>query len=186
MGAAWPWMEGVDVSTGNWTPVNDGTRTMSGPRAGWALELRAVSDVLKSFQPGHFSGYGFHRKELGPSLSLMSLKWRWCLLVVIASTAFGVFIPNGQPSAAPQPSRTATLLAEELVAGSITCFGVSCNKGAPAPITPPLNIAAVCAVVTGVIAFAMTRVTKRIRPKVVPLPQGHLTVPLRPPRLISF
>jgi hypothetical protein len=158
---------------------------MGGPcqQGPWVLHL----DRPGIFQSGHlFSEYGFHVTDSGFSLSLMSLKWRWCLLVVIAAAAFGVFIPNSQPSTVPQSSRIGTLLAAEVPIGPITCLSVSCNKGTPAPTTPLLNIAAVCAIVAGVLAFALTRTRKRIRPPVIPLPQGHLTVPFRPPQFSSF
>jgi hypothetical protein len=129
--------------------------------------------------------HGIHRRAFGPSLATMSLKWRWCLFVVIAVAVFGGFIPNAQPSAALQPSRTVTFLAEELPMGPISCFG-ACNKGAPTPTTPPLGIAALCAMAAGVLAYAVTRSAKRIRPKVAPLPEGSHTVPFRPPRFSSF
>jgi hypothetical protein len=122
------------------------------------------------------------RRVLGPSLATMSLKWRWCLFVVIATAVFGGFIPNGPHPTALQPSRTVTLLAEELPIGPISCFGAWCNKGTPTPMTPPLSIAAVGATTAGVLAYAVTRSARRIRPKVAPLPEGNPTVPFRPPQ----
>jgi hypothetical protein len=116
----------------------------------------------------------------------MSLKWRWCLFVVMVVTVFGGFIPTVQPSAALQPSRTATLLAEELPIAPLTCGGAWCSKGAPTPTTPPLGIAAVCAVAAGVFACAVSRSNRRRRPQAAPLPEGNPTVPFRPPRLSWF
>jgi uncharacterized integral membrane protein len=112
----------------------------------------------------------------------MSLKWRWCLFVVIASAVLGGLIPTAASSAVLQPSRAVTLLAEEPPTGPLTCFGTSCNKGVPTPTTPPLYIAALCAAVAGALAYALTRSTKRIRPKVAPLRLGNPTVLFRPPQ----
>lgn len=116
----------------------------------------------------------------------MSLKWRCCLLVLIAAAAFGIFIPNGHSSAAPQPSGTPYLLAEEVPFGPLTCYDAACSKGAPIPTTPPMSVAAASVLFAGVLTYALTRGTRRIRPHVVALPRGHLAVPFRPPQLSSF
>jgi hypothetical protein len=62
-----------------------------------AIQPRDIQIVKKSSRLQH----GFHRREFGPSLATMSLKWRWCLFVVLVTVVFGSFIPNAQPSTRP-------------------------------------------------------------------------------------
>jgi hypothetical protein len=115
-------------------------------------------------------------------VTAVSLKWRWCLLVVIATAVFGGFAANAASSAALQASRTATVLEAEVPLGPMSCFDASCNKGAPTQATPPLSIAAVSATVAGALVYAVNRLTKRIRLAVARLPQGSPTVLFRPPQ----
>jgi hypothetical protein len=170
--------EGADVWAEHCTPQMTARSQAFVAHGRKAIQPRDIRAVKKYSRLQH----GNHRRVLGPSLATMSLKWRWCLFVVMATAVFGGFIPNGPHPTALQPSRTVTLLAEELPIGPISCFGAWCNKGTPTPTTPPLSIAAVCAPTAGVLAFAVTRSTKRIRPKVAPLPEGNPTVPFRPPQ----
>jgi hypothetical protein len=119
-------------------------------------------------------------------VTLMSLKWRWTLMTIVLATLFGAFIPNA-PSSAPAPvSRTVISLAEEVYGGPLDCIGTTCNKALPAPTMPPTSMAALCALVVGILAYAATRWAKRRRVPAPPLQRGRGTVPFRPPQLSSF
>jgi hypothetical protein len=114
----------------------------------------------------------------------MSRRWRWCLAVVFAAAVLGSFLPSALLSG-PETLRTSTaaLTAEapiDLLGG---CFIPSCGKSAPAPAAPTLTLASLSALAAaGVLAYAASRYSRRIRPLLYALPRGSAVVLLRPPQ----
>ena len=130
---------------------------------------------------------GVHQGDLSRSphgrlLSTMSLKWRWALLVVMAATVLASLVPSGAYGVLSASARPAISLAEVPLSGPIGCLDASCNKGAPAPVSAPLAIAATCAVVAGVLSLATARIASRNRHRVVALPRGLSLAVFRPPQ----
>jgi hypothetical protein len=113
----------------------------------------------------------------------MSLPWRWCLVVVLAATVLGGFMPQAVLTGSHDIVAGATTLVAE---GSPTfpsgCAGTNCGRSTPAGPTPVLTIAALLAVAGYVVAVAGNGLARRVRSRVHHLPRGVALTLFHPPR----
>lgn len=111
---------------------------------------------------------------------------RWILVVVTAATVLGGLMPNAIRSGAEAPISTLAKMVEEPPVMPDGCPDATCGKSVPIPSSPTLTIAAVDAMLAGVLAFALLRLVRRFRPKVRPLPRGSATSMFHPPQFSRF
>jgi hypothetical protein len=112
----------------------------------------------------------------------MSRRWRWSLVVLIAATVLGGFMPRALLTDAIVPVRSAFTLVEEAPIAPSGCLDATCGKGAPAPATPSLTLVAVA--VAAAIAAALVAVSwhRRRRSLAYALLPGSPSTLLRPPQ----
>jgi hypothetical protein len=112
----------------------------------------------------------------------MSFRWRIALVVVVAATVVGGFMPHGVLSAADSSATQVAQVAEIPLSGPATCLDATCGKGSPAPAAPSPGVA-LFAVVAGLAAAAaaVAGVCRRRR-SVVPLPAGARDPLFHPPQ----
>ena len=112
----------------------------------------------------------------------MSRGWRWCLVVVMAATVLGGFMPRALLSDAMAPARAMVVSIETAPTFPTSCLDATCGKGAPAPATPVLTIAALAAIAVAMLCAATGLVTRPFRRTVRALPPGRSTPVFRPPQ----
>lgn len=112
----------------------------------------------------------------------MSRRWRWCLVVVMAATVLGGFMPRALLSDALPPAHALVVSIETAPTFPTSCLDATCGKGAPAPSTPVLTIAALAAIAGATLCAAAGLVTRRIRTVVRALPPGRAIPVFRPPQ----
>jgi hypothetical protein len=112
----------------------------------------------------------------------MSRGWRWFLVVAIAATVLGGFMPQALLRDARTPAAESVLA----VAGPPTfpsgCAGASCARSAPAVPAPVLTIAALAASLAVVLCAAFGGAARRVRSRLPALPRGTPMVLFRPPQ----
>jgi len=113
----------------------------------------------------------------------MSLPWRWCLVVVLAATLLGGFMPRALPAGShPVMAGTTALSAEGPPTFPSGCTGDNCGRSAPVAPVPVLTIAALAAFAGIMTSGGARRTTRRIRSLVHALPRGAAVFLFRPPR----
>src|SRR5271167_2600689 len=111
----------------------------------------------------------------------MSLRWRWCLVVVLAAIALSGFMPQAVLTGTHVPSAI-TELAEGPPTFPSGCAGTACGRSTPAAPTPVLTIAALLALTGVVVAATGTGLWRRLRFHVHGLPRGVALTLFHPPR----
>jgi ABC-type Fe3+ transport system permease subunit len=113
----------------------------------------------------------------------MPLKWRWCLVVVLAATVLGGFMPRALLTDSRAPVTNAAFLVEELPMAPSGCADATCGKGAPAPATPTILLAAAAAVTAAAMGLALAgRTNRRLRARAATLPSGNALRRFHPPQ----
>lgn len=116
------------------------------------------------------------------SLGCMSLRWRIGLVVVIAATVVGGFMPHAVLSAADSSATRVAQVAEVPLSGPVTCLDATCGKGSPAPAAPSPGVALFAVVAGLAAAAAAVSAVRRRRGSVVPLPAGARDPLFHPPQ----
>jgi hypothetical protein len=115
-------------------------------------------------------------------LRVMSLKWRWCLVVVMAATVLGGFMPRTLLSDSVPPARALVASTEGVPAFPVGCLDATCGKGAPTPSAPVLTIAALAAIAAVMLSAGAGPMSRRFRSAVRALPSGRTAGVFRPPQ----
>jgi hypothetical protein len=113
---------------------------------------------------------------------VMSLRWRWCLVVVFAATVLSGFIPQAVLTGSHVPASAIPAITENAPTFPSGCAGTACGRSTPAGPTPVLTIAALLAVAAVVVAAAGGDFTRRVRSRVQGLPRGIALTLFHPPR----
>jgi hypothetical protein len=116
----------------------------------------------------------------------MSLRWRWTLVVVLAGTVLGGFLPQALLSGSHAPASMVALSETGPPTFPSGCSGGDCGKSTPVAPTPSLMIAALAGL-AGLLASAVARpVSRRIRSRRSSLPRGIARVLFHPPKFSGF
>jgi hypothetical protein len=107
---------------------------------------------------------------------------RFAILLVLVVFAGGGFMAAELSSQVVPQAQSATPTVHEPPRGPVGCAGVSCNKGAPSPLTPPTNSLLLWVVLTSVLCYWVMRTRKILRTVSVSLPRGAAAVLFHPPR----
>jgi hypothetical protein len=112
----------------------------------------------------------------------MALKWRFCLVAILASAVIGGLVPHGALSGTESAALEIVQVAEAPLAAPLNCLDASCGKGSPAAPAPSPGIA-LAAVVGGLAGIALARsVIRRRRLQAAVLPAGIRDPLFHPPQ----
>jgi hypothetical protein len=112
----------------------------------------------------------------------MSLRWRLCLVAIIAATLVGGFMPHGVLAGTQSAGTDLVQVAENVVSVPLNCIDATCGKGSPAAPAPAPGIA-LAAVVGGLVAAAaVSSVIRRRRLQGGVLPAGVRDPLFHPPQ----
>jgi hypothetical protein len=107
---------------------------------------------------------------------------RFVILLVLVLFAVGGFMATELSPPVASQTQSAALTVHEPFKVPVGCSGVSCNKGAPSPLTPPASNLLLWAVLTSVLAYWAIRTKKVLRTVPVSLPRGAAAVLFHPPQ----
>jgi hypothetical protein len=116
----------------------------------------------------------------------MSLRWRWSLVVVLAATVLGGFMPQALLSGSHAPASMATISRTGPPTFPSGCSGNDCGKSAPVAPTPSLMIAALAGMAGVLASVAAGPVSRRIRSRRRSLPRGTVQFQFHPPKFSGF
>ncbi len=110
------------------------------------------------------------------------MKWRLCLVAVVAAAVLGGFVPHGVLSGTGAAATEIVQGAEAPLSAPLSCLDATCGKGSPAAPTPSPGIV-LAAVVGGLAAMALVGShIRRRRLQAVALPAGIRHTPFHPPQ----
>jgi len=117
-----------------------------------------------------------------PYIGAMSRPWRWCLVVVLAATVLGGFMPQALLAGSHPPASMTALLVEGPPTFPSGCSGANCGRSAPVAPVPVLTVASLVAIAGLAVSATAGRTSRRIRSLVHALPRGTTMVLFRPPQ----
>ena len=113
----------------------------------------------------------------------MPQAWQGGLLSgIVAVAAIGALLQISPLSARVDAQRVDARVVHEQPVAPAACITASCNKESPSAPTPSMRIASLWAVLLGMLACAVLRVSKRFRPSTTRLPLGNAAPLFHPPR----
>jgi hypothetical protein len=113
----------------------------------------------------------------------MSRRWRWGVVVLVATAVLGSFIPSSLAAAGEDFMRAPTTAVDGLVVvPTPSCLIPSCGKGAPAPSAPTVLMTGVAALLAVLAVGAGSRFWRRLRLSVASLPRGNSVLQFHPPQ----
>jgi hypothetical protein len=116
----------------------------------------------------------------------MSLRWRWSLVVVLAATVLGGFMPQALLSGTHAPASMDAISQTGPPTFPSGCAGSDCGKSTPVAPTPSLMIAALAGMAGALACAAAGPVSRRIRSRRRSLPRGTARVLFHPPKFSGF
>ncbi len=112
----------------------------------------------------------------------MAVRWRICLLAIIAATVVGGVMPHGAISGTEAAATQIVQVGESPLSVPISCFDATCGKGTPAAPAPSPGVA-LATVVGGLAALALTAsIIRRRRLQAAVLPAGIRDPLFHPPQ----
>jgi hypothetical protein len=113
----------------------------------------------------------------------MAMKWRFCLLAIIAAAVVGGLMPHGAVNGTETAATEIVQAGESPLSVPISCFDATCGKGTPAAPAPSPGVALVVAVVGGLAALALIpSIIRRRRLQAAVLPAGIRDPLFHPPQ----
>ncbi len=112
----------------------------------------------------------------------MALKWRFCLVAVVAVAVVSGLMPHGVVSGSQAAASEIVQVAESPLSLPISCLDATCGKGAPAAPAPSPGVV-LAAVVGGLAALALAHsLIRRRRLQAAVLPAGIRDPLFHPPQ----
>jgi hypothetical protein len=113
---------------------------------------------------------------------VMSLRWRWSLVVVLAAVVLGGFMPQSLLSDAHAAPGQATIARAGPPTFPSGCTGTSCSKSAPVAPVPVLTIAGLAGLAAVILKAPGAGFSRRMRTFASRLPSGAVTSLFHPPQ----
>src|SRR5580698_8621810 len=112
----------------------------------------------------------------------MSRRWRWSVVVVVATAVLGSFIPSSLAAAGEvfMHEPAASVSAPDVLPA--VCFIPSCGKGSPAPSAPIITMTGMAALLAAAVVALAARSVRRPRRSGGALPRGSALLLFHPPQ----